>query len=142
MLHGIDYTLKYKDNKDINNMTNDVEGIKKDLNNILKDEEVEIINPSIGDDFDDTKYCAVQVIETDKSPNNKIMDVKKLGYRFKSGKVICADVVVSKNNSKQKPITDKNNKNDKGKQIDKNNQEQKAGNGKKDDARIGNSQSK
>lgn len=112
MLHSIDYTLKYKDNKDINNMINDVEGIKKDLNNIIKDEEVEIIDPSVGDDFDDTKCCAVQVIETDKSPNNKIMEVKKLGYRFKSGKVICADVVVSKNNSKQKPIIDKDNKDD------------------------------
>ena len=140
MFHSIDYTLKYKDNKDINNMINDVEGIKKDLNNILKDEEIEIINPSIGENFDDTKCCATQSIDTDKFPDNKIMEVKKLGYRFKSGKVICADVAVSKNNNKQKPIVDKNKQGrvtDKDEKIDKNKPEQVENKQKQDQTGIG-----
>jgi len=107
MFYNIDYALKYKDNKDINNMINHVEGIKRDLHNILVEEEIEIINPTIGENFDDTKCCAIQVIETDKLPDNKIMEVKKLGYKFKSGKVICADVAVSKNNSDKKSIIEK-----------------------------------
>jgi hypothetical protein len=75
----------------------DVDKIKEDIYNILKSEDVEIINPSIGDDFDDKKCCAIQTIDTDKFPGKKVVDIKKIGCMYKSGKVIkYADVIVSK----------------------------------------------
>ena len=76
----------------------DIKRIKDYLFNILKDEEVEIINPSIGDNFDDKRCCAIETVENDKFPDNKIVSVKKIGCLLKSGKVVkYADVVVSKN---------------------------------------------
>ena len=105
-LHNIDELKQYKD-KNANYSERDIEKIKDDLYNILKNENIEIINPSIGDDFDDKKCCAIQTVETDKFPEKKIIDVKKIGCMFKSGKIIkYADVIVSKNKMK----TDKDDK--------------------------------
>lgn len=83
---------------DSNYTIDDIKRIKDYLFNILKDEEVEIINPSIGDNFDDKRCCAIETVENDKFPENKIVSVKKIGCLLRSGKVVkYADVVVSKN---------------------------------------------
>ena len=99
-LYGIDELSKYRD-KNANYTVGDISKIKEDIYNIIKNEGVDIINPSIGDNFDDKKCCAIKTIETDKFSGNKIVDIKKIGCMFKSGKVInYADVVVSKSDIK------------------------------------------
>jgi len=105
-LYSIDELSKYRD-KDANYTVGDIGKIKEDIYNIIKNESVDIINPSIGDNFDDKKCCAVKTIETDKFPGNKIVDIKKIGCMFKSGKVInYADVVVSKSDIKVEDNTE------------------------------------
>jgi molecular chaperone GrpE (heat shock protein) len=100
MLHDIDDLGKYRD-KDASYTVSDIGGIKENIYDIIKNEGVDIINPSIGDNFDDKKCCAITTVDTDKFPGNKIVDIKKIGCMFKSGKVInYADVVVSKSNVK------------------------------------------
>lgn len=99
-LYEIDELRQYKD-KGTSYTIGDIDKIKDNIYSIFRDEEIDIINPSIGDNFDDKKCCAIQTIETDKFPGNKIVDIKKIGCMFKSGKVIkYADVVVSKSNVK------------------------------------------
>ena len=100
MLHSIDDLGKYRD-KNTGYTVSDIGGIKENIYDIIKNEGVDIINPSIGDNFDDKKCCAITTVDTDKFPGNKIVDIKKIGCMFKSGKVInYADVVVSKSNVK------------------------------------------
>ena len=102
-LYNIDELKRYKE-KDAYTV-GDVDKIKEDIYNILKVEDIEIINPSIGDDFDDKKCCAIQIIDTDKFPGKKVVDIKKIGCMFKSGKVIkYADVIVSKGKDNKEDV--------------------------------------
>ncbi len=104
MLYEIDELKQYRDN-DSNYSVGDVDKIKENIYNILKNEGIDIINPSIGDDFDDKKYCAIQTMETDKFPEKKVVDIKKIGCMFKSGKVInYANVIVSKKINKEDDV--------------------------------------
>jgi molecular chaperone GrpE (heat shock protein) len=103
-LYNIDELGKYRD-KSANYTVGDMGGIKDNIYDIIKNEGVDIINPSIGDNFDDKKCCAIKTIETDKFPDNRIMDIKKIGCMFKSGKVInYADVIVSKSSVKVEAV--------------------------------------
>jgi molecular chaperone GrpE (heat shock protein) len=100
MLHSIDDLGKYRD-KNAGYTVSDIGGIKENIYDIIKSEDIVIINPSIGDNFDDKKCCAITTVDTDKFPGNRIVDIKKIGCMFKSGKVISyADVVVSKSGIK------------------------------------------
>lgn len=108
-------TLKrYENNKDANNkdmdIVNIIKKIKGDMYEILDNQDVEIINPHIGGDFDSSVHCVVDTRETGEPSDNKIVDVIEIGCRFKSGKPIKdAKVIVSENKQlKSVTVKDKN----------------------------------
>lgn len=63
--------------------------------NVLKDEGLSMIRPEVGDDFDEQKMEAVEVVQGDK--DNVVSEVVLAGWKFTDGTVVRhAKVKVSK----------------------------------------------
>ena len=63
--------------------------------NVLKDEGLSVINPGVGDNFDEQQLEAVEVV--DGEDNNKIAEVVLAGWKYSDGTVVRhAKVKVSK----------------------------------------------
>lgn len=63
--------------------------------NVLKDEGISVINPSVGDEFDENLMEAIEVVEGEE--DNKVSEIVLGGWKFNDGQVIRhAKVKVSK----------------------------------------------
>lgn len=63
--------------------------------NILKDEGLSLINPNIGDDFDEQQMEAIEVVKGEE--DNKVAEVILTGWKYNDGSVVRhAKVIVSR----------------------------------------------
>lgn len=63
---------------------------------LLKDINVEQMKINIGDQFDETKMKALEMIASDKYHHNQIIEVKRPGFTLNGKVILFADVVVAK----------------------------------------------